>query len=317
MAAAICCNPLDLDDENIDMELEELWELQRAKGRNRGHSDKSTPKLTGKAGRTLSIARDQRSGRDRERRGAQMRLMSNRRANSNGRMGRKYQGDFEDDYEDDYEGDDIEYEKSRGKGRGKVRGILRQPNQGDKEGKSRRSRRSKSFNRMADEPKTRKSRSKYHSDKGFYHEDRNASFSKYAEKIHIAPSVERRMRSHSLPMRGDRLRGDRFDNLRAASKGRNKKLSTIHVYDSYDEDDDDQRSSRRWNLFNRSNRTRSFDEDYYNGGKKKGLFGFRRKKFTEYRDDISDDEWSSSSESFDEYDDDESEEPGGFFAAFR
>jgi hypothetical protein len=33
MDAFVCCNPIHVDDEQIDIDLEEIWELQRQKSK--------------------------------------------------------------------------------------------------------------------------------------------------------------------------------------------------------------------------------------------------------------------------------------------
>ena len=71
MSSTLCCNPIDVDDEIIDRELEEVWEIQRTRSRNRGEraergggTSRGRPKLkilagnNLKRGRNLSISRD-------------------------------------------------------------------------------------------------------------------------------------------------------------------------------------------------------------------------------------------------------------------
>mmetsp|Transcript_14253 Transcript_14253/g.17997 ORF Transcript_14253/g.17997 Transcript_14253/m.17997 type:complete len:244 (-) Transcript_14253:109-840(-) len=95
MASSLCCNPIQFDDEMLDMELEEVWEVQRSKSRDRRSGDdgrRGRPKkklmgTTERKRRGLSISRDQMVGD-----GGSSQIMSvNRRlpkrSMSTGRMG--------------------------------------------------------------------------------------------------------------------------------------------------------------------------------------------------------------------------------------
>ncbi len=95
MTSSLCCNPITFDDEMIDMELEEVWELQRTRSRDRqGEASKrgrQKLKLLGnsdrKVRRGLSISRDPMA----EGRSSQMKSLGSKRlpkrSMSTGRMG--------------------------------------------------------------------------------------------------------------------------------------------------------------------------------------------------------------------------------------
>jgi len=87
MASSLCCNPIHVDDEIIDMELEEVWEIHRSRSKSRGAAKRGKPKLKllggrGVNGRGLSLTRN---GSGEKKKTAQMRSM-NHRSMSTGRM---------------------------------------------------------------------------------------------------------------------------------------------------------------------------------------------------------------------------------------
>ena len=293
MASSICCNPISCDNgfnsELIDIELEEVWELQRSKSRNRGgggHEMRGNPKLKKKNfgkknSRSRSVPRDQRNHRwGGERRMGQMRTANNhRRSMSTGRMKRDGYSSEEDEpapklrHSRKANSDSrIRYGSNDGNGRGGRNGW-----------------------NVTNLRNGRKNQS--HSGNG--RKNRKVSISKYVEKIELQekrrqneiPPIQRRARADS------RSRNDRYshDRQRSNSNTRTRyKLVTVQ------------------NNAHSDMRSRS-----PNDGRRRRFFNFRRRQ-KDRGDDESEYSSSSSSESsedmYDEYPD---YERGNFLRVFR
>ena len=269
------------DDEMLDIELEEVWQIQRTKSNARKPGNRAKKKYgppssrtgkyndnaSSKHGRSLSMSRNRRGGGgddnnnnedDRSRRTNQMKSMN--RPMSTGRIGRLGGGGRK-------EGDDRFRNRKDHGGGSRSRGGSRA---GSRSGS--RSRHDVMKERRHHSEKLPNSRN---------NEGKKVSISKFVEKIQLQkkpPRPQQRDRSNSNYEQNDRF-------------------NTIHLASNSFGDDNE-----------------SYDEENY-GRKKKGLFRrFRRgkKENFDYRDDQ-----SSSSSGSSGSDDESSEGRGGFFALFR
>ena len=242
-----------LNDEILDMELEEVWEVQRSKSRaqenrNKGKSKKKTAGSDNRNhGRNHSKSKNNNAKEKREQYSSPARRLPPRRSMSTGRIG----------------------EKPRNKSRG-------------------------------DERKTKSVRNYPFKNEDHRGNDKRVSISKYVEKIEIPPTHKRNSIAPPIQRRGrsrNDQKTDKSRNLRSRSMTENKnRFNAFPVYDSYDEDSYEETKKKAW--------------------KKKGFFGFRKRR-KDKRDDIEDDYVSSSSDSY--YSDDSRSDANkmGFFSAFR
>ena len=116
--SVLCCNPIHVDDETNDQELEEIWEYQR----NKNMANTNQPKKGGK--RRFGMGRRKPPPTSAQ---APMRN-AGRRSQSVGRMGRNKRGNFQDDRDDDDDDDNFNIRSnSVGRGRGRGRGKAPRP----------------------------------------------------------------------------------------------------------------------------------------------------------------------------------------------
>lgn len=298
MASSICCNPIScdngFDNELIDVELEELWELQRSKSRNReggGHKMRGNPKskkmnFGNKHSRSRSVPRNPRNHRGGvERRMGQRRTVSNhRRSMSTGRLNR-------DEYSSEEDEPAPQLRHSRKANSDAFIRYGRNERNGRDGRDGRNSRNSRNGRNLTNFRNGRNGRNESNERK-----NRKVSISKYVEKIELQekgkhnkfPPAQRRTRADS------RSRNDRYDRPRSNSNARTT-LVTVH------------------NNSHRDVRSRS-----PNNGRRRRFFNFRRRQ-KDNRDDESEDYYSSSSSesSEDMYDEYPDYERGNFLRAFR
>ncbi len=245
MTSSICCNPIIFDDELIDMELEETWEMHRLRSQSQGQEARGKVKVkkvnqNWKNGRGLSEPREPRnvsSGGGGEIPGHRLKQMRAMRSMSAGRMMREEYNNEERDGPEEEPEDDPEDEpefKLKPKGRWKRTG--RSMSDG---------------NIAASVKKNRNDRVTKVNGRGSTNEKKGSSIAKYVDKFRQVQKGPPRPKN--APRLGPAQLQSTYDNLRSRGKKKRNSSANEHTNSNVNSDENNRNGRRLFGLGRREN----------------------------------------------------------------